>query len=337
MRAAVYHRYGAPEAVVAIEEVAPPVPGEDEVLIRIHAAAVNPMDGHFIAGRPAIARLAFGLFRPRRSRAGADAAGIVVGIGAGVTRFRPGDAVFGACRGAFAELACAPERGLAAKPDTLSFEQAAALPVAGLTALQGLRDHGRLAAGQRVLITGAAGGIGSFAVQIAKARGAEVTAVCSARGLDLVRALGADRVIDREKEDFTRGGACWDLIFDLVQSRGFGACRRVLAPDGILVAGGVLAVGPPRFGPMMRWAGRLLLGLLRSRFGRRKLRSFVAKLDADDLAELAALAARGTIKAAIDRRYPLEQAGAAIRYVQEGRAHGKVIITIATTDDGRME
>jgi len=332
MRAAVYRRYGPPEAVVAIEEVAAPVPGEDEVLIRVHAAAVNPMDSHFIAGRPAIARLGLGLFRPRRTRPGVDAAGIVAGVGAAVTRFRPGDAVFGACRGAFAELACAPERGLAAKPGALSFEQAAALPVAGLTALQGLRDHGRLAAGQRVLVTGAAGGIGSFAVQIAKARGAEVTAVCSARGLDLVRALGADRAIDRDKEDFTRGGESWDLIFDLVQSRGFGACRRVLAPDGVLVAGGVLSVGPPRLGPMLRWAGRLLSGLLRSRFGRRKLRTFVAKLDADDLAELAGLVASGKVVAAIDRRYPLEQAGAAIGYVREGRAHGKVIVTIADED-----
>jgi len=332
MRAAVYRRYGSPEAVVAIEEVAAPVPGDGEVLIRIHAAAVNPLDSHFIAGRPAIARLAFGLFRPRRTRPGADAAGIVVAAGAGVTRFRPGDAVFGACPGAFAELGCAPERALAAKPEELSFEQAAALPVAGLTALQGLRDHGRLAPGQSVLITGAAGGIGSFAVQIAKARGAEVTAVCSARSLDFVRALGADRAIDREKEDFTRSGARWDLIFDLVQSRGFGACRRVLAADGILVAGGVLSVGPPRLGPMLRWAGRLLFGLLRSRFGRRKLRTFVAKLNADDLAELAGLVAGGKVTPAIDRRYRLEQAGAAIRYVQQGRARGKVIIAIAGED-----
>lgn len=329
MKAAVYHRYGPPEAVVAIEEVAAPVPGDDEVLIRVRAAAVNPLDSHFMAGKPAIVRLASGLTRPRRTRPGVDVAGTVEAVGSGVTRFKPGDVVFGACRGAFAELACGPERGLAVKPDALSFEQAAALPVAGLTALQGLRDHGRLAAGQRVLITGAAGGIGSFAVQIAKVLGAEVTAVCSVRGQDLVRALGADRTIDREKEDFTLSGERWDLIFDLVQSRGFGGCRRVLAPEGILVAAGVLTVGPPRLGPMMRWAGRLLSGLVRSRFGRRKLTTFIAKLNADDLAELAELVATGKLSAEIDRRYPLEQAGAAIRHVQQGRARGKVIVTVS--------
>lgn len=333
MKAAVYHRYGAPEEVVGIEEVAAPVPGPGEMLVEIRAAAVNPMDSHYIGGRPAIARLAFGLTKPKRTRPGADFAGVVVGVGEGVTRFKPGDAVFGAARGAFAEMACAPERAVALKPDALSFEQAAALPVAGLTALQALRDYGRLAAGQRVLITGAAGGIGSFAVQIAKAEGAEVTAMCSARGLDLVRTLGADRVIDREQEDFTRSGERWDVILDLVQDRSFGASRRVLTPDGVLVPAGMLAGGAARGGWMLRWAGRLLIGLLQSRFGRQKLRMVMAKLNADDLATLAGLVAAGKVTPVIDRRYSLADTAAAIAYVKAGRAHGKVIVTMEPADD----
>lgn len=333
MKAALYHRYGLPRDVVGIEEVAAPVPGEGEVLVEIRAAAVNPMDSHYIGGKPAIARLAFGLFKPKRTRPGADFAGVVVGIGAGATRFKPGDAVFGACRGAFAEMACAPERALAHKPEALTFEAAAALPVAGLTALQALRDRGRLAAGQRVLITGAAGGIGSFAVQIAKAWGAEVTATCSARGLDLVRALGADRAIDREQEDVTGSDERWDLILDLVQSRSFGAWRRVLAPDGVLIPAGVLASTAPRPGWMLRWAGRLLIGLLQSRFGRQKLRMVMAKLNAGDLATLAEMVSEGRVTPAIDRRYSLDETAAAIAYVKEGRAHGKVVVTMEPKDD----
>jgi NADPH:quinone reductase-like Zn-dependent oxidoreductase len=333
MRAAVYRRYGAPEEVVGIEEVGAPVPGPGELLVEIRAAAVNPMDSHFIGGRPAIARLGLGLTRPKRTRPGADFAGVVVGVGEGVTRFKPGDAVFGAARGAFAEMACAPERAVALKPDALTFEQAAALPVAGLTALQALRDRGRLAAGQKVLITGAAGGIGSFAVQIAKAEGAEVTAMCSARGLDLVRALGADQVIDREQEDFTRSDARWDVILDLVQDRSFGASRRVLAPGGVLVPAGMLAGGGAHGGWMLRWAGRLALGLLQSRFGRQKLRMVMAKLDADDLATLAELVAAGKVTPVIDRRYSLADTAAAIAYVRAGRAHGKVIVTMEPADD----
>lgn len=333
MKAAVYHRYGTPEDVVGIEEVAAPVPRPDEVLVEIRAAAVNPMDSHFIGGRPAIARLALGLFKPRRTRPGADFAGVVIGVGAGITRFKPGDAVFGAARGAFAELACAPDRALALKPETVTFEQAAALPVAGLTALQALRDRGRLAAGQKVLITGAAGGIGSFAVQIAKAEGAEVTAMCSARGLDLVRALGADRVIDREREDFTRSNERWDLILDLVQNRSFAACRRVLTADGVLVPAGMLAGGGADGGWMLRWLGRLLIGLIQSRFGRQKLRTVMARLNADDLATLAGMVAAGQVTPAIDRRYNLAETAAAIAYVKEGRAHGKVVVTMEPRDE----
>jgi NADPH:quinone reductase-like Zn-dependent oxidoreductase len=328
MRIAIYTRYGPPESVLRIERAETPVPGEGEVLIAVRAAAVNPLDSHFMGGKPYIARLAFGLPRPKLTRPGVDVAGVVEAVGNKVTRFRPGDAVFGTCRGSFADFACTAELALAAKPAGLSFEQAAAIPIAGLTALQGLRDAGRIRAGQKVLITGAAGGIGTFAVQLAKAFGAEVTAVCGTSGLDLVRSLGADRAIDRSKEDFTRGGETWDLIFDLVQSRGFRASRRALAPEGRLVAAGILSIGEPSFAAMAGWGGRVAAGMLTSRFGRRKLVFFVAKRKPEDLALLAGLAEAGKVTPAIDRRYRLEETAAAIRHVREGRAHGKVIVTM---------
>lgn len=324
MRAAVYRRYGPPE-VVRVEEVETPVPGEGEVLIAVRAAAVNPLDIGFIRGTPRLLRLAVGLRAPKRTRPGVDVAGVVEAIGGGVTRFAPGDAVFGLCPGAFAEYACGAETALAAKPAGLPFEQAAAVPLAGLTALQGLRDVGRIRAGQRVLITGAAGGIGTFAVQLAKAFGAEVTAVCGPSGLDLVRSLGADRAIDRTKEDFTRGGETWDLVFDLVQDRGFRASRRALARDGILVSGGLLGVAPS-FAGMARWGGRVLAGMLISRFGRRKLALFVTKRSAADLALLAGLIETGKVTPVIDRRYTLDETAAAIRHLGEGRARGKIVI-----------
>lgn len=327
MKAAIYTRYGPPESVLRIEQAETPVPGEGEVLIAVRAAAVNPLDSHFMGGKPYIARLAFGFPRPKRTRPGADVAGTVEAVGSGVTRFRPGDAVFGLCRGAFAEYGCAPESALAAKPAGLSFEQAAAVPLAGLTALQGLRDAGRIRAGQKVLITGAAGGIGTFAVQLAKAFGAEVTAVCGTGGLALVRSLGADRAIDRTKEDFTRRGESWDLIFDLVQSRGFRASRRALSRDGILVPGGILGV-TPSFAGMARWGGRAVAGMLISRCGTRKLAFFVTRRSAEDLTLLAALIAAGKVTPMIDRRYRLAETAAAIRHVQEGRAHGKVVVTM---------
>ena len=327
MRAAIYTRYGPPESVLRIEEAEPPVPGEGEVLIAVRAAAVNPLDIGFMRGTPYILRLAFGLTRPKRTCPGVDVAGLVEAVGSGVTRFRPGDAVSGLCRGAFAEYGCAPESALAVKPAGLSFEQAAAVPLAGLTALQGLRDAGRIRAGQKVLITGAAGGIGTFAVQLAKAFGTEVTAVCGTSGLELVRSLGADRAIDRTKEDFTRGGETWDLIFDLVQSRGFRTSRRALTGNGILVSGGILGVAPSFVG-MARWGGRAVAGMLISRFGTRKLAFFVTRRSAEDLTLLAALIGAGKVTPVIDRRYRLEETAAAIRHVQEGRAHGKVIVTM---------
>jgi len=244
-----------------------------------------------------------------------------------VTRFRPGDEVFGSCRGgAFAELVCASEGKLAAKPAGVSFEQAAALPVAGLTALQGLRDKGRLQPGQRVLVNGAGGGIGTLAVQIARALGAEVIAVCGADKLALVRELGADRAIDYRQQDFTRTGERFDLIFDAVGNLWFPACRRALTRTGIVVAAGGGGPGPPRLG---RLVARLLTGLLWSLFGRRKLVVLMAKLRAEDLAILANMVERGTLRPVIDVREGLEALPDALREVQGGHARGKLIIALA--------
>jgi NADPH:quinone reductase-like Zn-dependent oxidoreductase len=318
MKAAVYRRYGPPEEVVRIEEAEPPIPGEGEVRIAVRAVSINPMDVHLMKGRPAIARLAFGLIRPKLTRPGVDLAGVVDAIGPGVTRFRPGDAVFGSCRGALAELACAKESRLAMKPARISFAEAAAIPVAGCTALQGLRKAG-VGGGQRLLVNGAGGGVGSFAVQLAKVLGAEVTGICSANNLELVRSLGADQAIDYGREDFTRGAARYDAIFDLISNHGFGALRRVLAPGGtILVAG---------FGKG-RWALRLPGGLLRSRFTRERMRLLAAKIDVEDLAFIAGLAEAGTVRPAIGGRYRLEDAAKALHEVAQGHASGKAIVEL---------
>ena len=322
MKAIVCRSY-APFATLRLEEVETPAPAEDEVLIRVRAASVNPMDVHMMRGRPLIARLFVGLRRPKFDRPGADVAGEVEAVGAKVADFRPGDAVFGAARGAFADLACAGESRLAAKPPSLSFEEAAALPVAGLTALQALR--GRLRPGQQVLIVGAGGGIGSFAIQLARAAGARVDAVCSGRHAGFVRALGAETVFDYEKEDFTRSGRRYDLIFDLAGTRGFSALRRILAPDGVVVMGGI-AGGRVTLGWALGCAARVLAGLLRARFSTQSLAIVSAKLHKEDLAELARLAAEGKVKPAITARYPLAEAGAAMAYVAEGHAEGKVVI-----------
>jgi NADPH:quinone reductase-like Zn-dependent oxidoreductase len=320
MKAALVERYGPPGEVVAVKEVARPEPGEGEVLIAVRAASVNPMDAHFIKGRPYPIRLAFGLRRPKRTRPGSDVAGIVEAVGAGVTRFKPGDAVFGVCAGAIAEHACAAEGKLAPKPDRLSFAEAAALPVAGVSALQGLRDFGRLQSGQSVLVNGASGGVGSFAVQITRAMGATVTGVCSARNAAAARALGAERTIDYAAEDFRDDGTRYDLILDCVGNLWFPTCRRALSADGVLVACGAGAgIG--------RMIARVLSGLIVSRFGRRKLKLLMAKITPEDLAALAAMEG---IVPAIDRTYPLDEAAAAIGYVATGHARAKVIVEVAT-------
>ena len=329
VKAAEYKRYGPP-SVLEVVEVAAPVPGDDEVLIAVRAASVNPLDVHFMRGRPWPVRLAMGLRRPKRTRPGVDLAGIVEATGRNVTQFKRGDAVFGSCRGgAFAERVCAGEDKLAAKPDSLSFEQAAALPVAGLTALQGLRDKGRLQPGQRVLINGAGGGIGTFAVQIAKAFGAEVTAVCGADKLSLVRGLGADRTIDYRTEDFSQRGERFDLIFDAVGNLWFPACRRILSSGGILVAAGGGGPGPPRLG---RLAARMLTGLLWSLLSRRKFVVLMAKLRAEDLTRLAALVETGKLTPVLDVRQGLEALPDALRQVQSGHARGKLVISLTPTE-----
>ena len=320
MQAAIYRRYGPPE-ILRIEEIDPPVPGEKDVLVAVCAASVNPMDVHLMKGRPLIARLAFGLTRPKHVCPGVDLAGVVEAIGPGATRFQPGDEVFGSCRGTFAEIASAPEARLAAKPAEISVASAAAIPVAGCTALQGLRKA-RLEAGQRVLVNGAAGGVGSFAVQLAMSLGAEVTGVCSARNRERVRSLGADRVIAHDEEDFTRGAERYDLIFDVASNHGFAALRRALAPGGTLLVAGFSGLGAGRA------ALRLIGGLLISLFTRERMKLLAARIDVDDLAAIAELARTGKVTPMIESCYGLGDAAAALGEVAAGHARGKVIVKV---------
>jgi len=322
MKAIVYSEYGSP-GVLRCEEVEKPSPGEGQVLIRVHAAAVNPLDWHFLRGQPYPLRLSAGLRAPKDRRLGRDVSGRVESVGRNVTRFRPGDAVFGASKGAFAEYVCAEESALAAKPDNVSFEQAASVYVAALTALQALRDKGHLRAGQKVLVNGAAGGVGTFAVQIARHLGAEVTGVCSARNVEMVQGLGAKRVIDYDREDFTRSGERYDVILDCVGNHSLPACRRALARDGIHVAVG---------GPAGRWMlgplARALFAPLLSRFGSRKFAMLLTRGNQADLALVRELMADGEIVPVIDRRYGLGEAAEAVRYLEAGHARGKVVITM---------
>ena len=321
MKAVVYRRYGSPD-VLRCEDTEKPTAGDDEVLIRVRAAAANPMDYHLMGGAY-LMRLMTGLLKPKPTCPGADLAGEVEAIGRKVTRFQPGDSVFGGARRAFAEYVCVREDRLAVKPAHLSFEQAAAVPVAGLTALQGLRDKGRLQAGQKVLINGAAGGVGTFAVQVAKAFGAVVTGVCSARNVDLVRSLGADQVIDYTRDDFTRSGERYDLLFDCVGNHPLSACRRVMTPRGTFVAVGVRPGG--------RWVGplpHLLTLLVSSWFTRRNVVFFIAAVRAEDLTVLKELIEAKKVTPVIDRGYTLREVAQAMRYLKEGHARGKVVITV---------
>ncbi|MGB8259453.1 MAG: NAD(P)-dependent alcohol dehydrogenase [Terracidiphilus sp.] len=325
MQAIVYHRYGSPD-VLHLVQAEKPAAGEGEVLLRIHAAAVNPLDWHFLRGEPYVVRLFIGLRRPRDQRMGVDVAGVVEAVGSGVTRFKPGDAVFGACRGALAGYATAAAGKLAHKPERVTFEQAAAVPVAALTALQALRDKGGLAAGQRVLVNGAAGGVGSFAVQIARAFGARVAGVCSTRNLEMVLGLGAERAIDYTREDFTRSAEPWDLVLDLVGNHSLAECRRVLVPRGTLVVAG----GRPG-----NWAGPFVGGLqmaVARPFVSQKMTGLFARMNQQDLETLQGLLEEGKVTPAIDRSYPLAQAAEAIRYLELGHARGKVVVTVTDED-----
>jgi NADPH:quinone reductase-like Zn-dependent oxidoreductase len=319
MKAAVYTRYGPPE-VVQIADVEKPAPNAGEVLVKVHAASINPLDWKLMAGTPYVARLFFGIRKPKRTRPGVDVAGRVEAVGPSVTRFKPGDEVFGACRGAFAEYVCTPETVLAAKPANVTFEQASCAAVAGFTALQGLRDKGRIQAGQKVLVNGAAGGVGTFAVQVAKSFGADVTGVCSARNVEMVRSLGADRVIDYTQEDFAKDEGRYHLFFDCIGNRSVSECRRVLKPGGLCVMVG----GPKEPWPLM---GRLARALVSSLFVKPKFVMFVARRREEDLALLRDLMAAGKLTPVVDRCYNLSQVREALRYQAEGHARGKVIVT----------
>jgi NADPH:quinone reductase-like Zn-dependent oxidoreductase len=323
MKAIVYRCYGSPD-VLRLESIGKPTPKADEVLVRVDAASVNPLDWHVLRGKPYIVRMEAGFGRPQDPRLGVDFAGTVEAVGASVTRFKPGDEVFGGHDGAFAEyLTVREERAVVPKPANATFEQAAALPIAAITALQALRDKGRLQSGQKVLINGASGGVGTFAVQIAKSYGAEVTGVCSARNVDMVRSLGADHVIDYTREDFTRSGQHYDLIVDTVGSHSLLAYRRALTPHGVLVVVGAANSGN-WIGPLAIWFNAWMV----SHFVSQEFVPLLAQMNKDDLAVLAGLVQSGKLTAVIDRRYPLSQVPDAIRYVEQGHARGKVVIDV---------
>src|SRR5450759_893873 len=329
MKAIVYTEYGSPD-VLHLKEIEQPIPNDNAVLIKVHAASANPADWHLMRAEPFLARLANGLRKPKHTMLGADAAGRIEAIGRNVTQFQAGDDVFGCMAlnelGSFAEYVCAGEDVLALKPDKLTFEQAAAVPLAAFTALQGLRDKGQIKSGQKVLINGASGGVGTFAVQIAKSFGTEVTGVCSTRNLDMVRSIGADHVIDYTKEDFTKTDQRYDLIYDLVGNHSFSERRRILTPNGICVMTGVGGAGWHDV-MAMRLAGELN-AYLASRFVSQKFVAYIAKLNKEDLIILGDLMRSGKVIPVIDRTYKLREVSAALGYLEEGHARGKVVITV---------
>ena len=323
MKALVHDTYGPPD-VLELREVDRPAVTDDDVLVRVRAFSVNPVEWHTLTGTPYAARLQVGLLRPKRKVLGVDFAGTVEAVGKNVTQFRQGDEVFGGRSGAFAEFVAVPEgRAVLRKPANLSFEQAAAVPVAAITALQGLRDRGKIRPGYKVLINGASGGVGTFAVQIAKALGADVTGVCSTRNVEIVRSIGADRVVDYTREDFTRNGQRYDLMLDIAGNRSWSEYKRVLDPNATLVV-----VGGPKAN---RWIGplgglaKLRLAALRSG---QKVTFFLAAINKADLLVLQELLEAGTVTPVIDRRYELGEAADAFRYLGDGHAQGKVVVTV---------
>ena len=322
MKAAVYTRYGPPD-VVQITDIQKPVPTDNQVLLRVRAASVNPLDWHFMRGTPYFLRLMTGLRKPKVTRLGVDVAGQVEAVGRSVTQFKTGDEVFGSCRGAYAEYACTSESALAMKPHNVTFEQAASVCVAALTALQGLRDKGHIQPGQRALINGAAGGVGTFAVQIAKWFGADVTGVCSTRNVDMVGSIGADRVIDYTQEDFTQSGQRYDLILDCVGNHSLSACRRVLNPRGIHIGVGGPS-GPWMIGPLASAISAAVL----SRFASQKLVMVLMRRSKNDLTIMHELMKTGKVTPVIGKHYTLREVPDAIRYLEEGHARGKVVITL---------
>jgi NADPH:quinone reductase-like Zn-dependent oxidoreductase len=319
MKAIVYEKYGSPD-VLEVRDVKKPIPGDNEVLIKVHAASVNAYDWHFLTADIFLIRLmGGGLLKPKDTRLGADIAGRVEAVDRNVKQFQPGDEVFGMVRGGFAEYACAPENVLALKPVNLSFEEAAAVPMAAVTALQGLRDSGQIQAGQKVLINGASGGVGTFAVQIAKSFGAEVTAVCSTGNVEMARSIGADHIIDYTKEDFTKNGQQYDLILAANGYHSLSAYKRALTPKGIYVMAG---------GSMAQIFQAMLMGSWMSETGGKKMGGVSAKRSQKDLAFLKELVEAGKVVPVIDRRFPLSEAPDALRYLGKGHARGKVVIFV---------
>lgn len=325
MKAIIYCDYGTVE-VLKLEEIEKPAPADDEVLVRVRAAAVNPLDWHYMRGTPYIMRIGTGLRKPKVLRLGVDFAGTVEAVGKNVTRFKPGDDVFGGRTGAFAEYVTVRDsRAVVLKPSGVTFEQAASVPIAALTALQGVRDHAKVQPGQKVLINGASGGVGTFAVQIAKSYGVDVTGVCSTRNLEMVRSIGADRVIDYTQENYTEGEERYDVIIDNVGNHPVLANKRVLNPDGkyILIGGGGPDAG--------KWIGPLaspVKMLVLSPFVSQELRFFIAQLTQEDLTLMGELMQSGKVIPVIDRRYTLSEVRAAIAYLEKGHARGKVIVTL---------
>jgi len=325
MKAIVYCDYGV--ANLKLEEIEKPVPNDDQILVRVRAASVNPYDWHFIEGTPKIMRaMGVGLRKPKDTRLGVDFAGTVEAVGKNVTQFKPGDEVFGGRGGAFGEYVCPrATRAVALKPSNVTFEQAASVNIAGITALQALRDKGKVQPGQKVLINGASGGVGTFAVQIAKSFGADVTGVCSTRNVDLVRSLGADHVIDYTKEDFAKGEQRYDVILDNVPNHSLSECRQILNPNGkyVMIGGG----GPND----NRWIGpfgRVIHTLILSPFINQKMGMMMADANQNDLTILGDMMQSGKLKPVIDRTYKLDQVPDAIRYLEEGHARGKVVINV---------
>ncbi len=324
MNAITHCEYGGPE-VLKLEQVEKPILNDNQVLVRVRAASVNPLD--LTIKGPLLLRPLFGLRKPKETRLGVDYAGVVEAVGKNVTQFKAGDEVFGGRNGALADYVCVlADRAVVLKPANITFEQAAAVPVAAITALQGLRDKGRIRAAQKVLINGASGGVGTFAVQIAKSFGTEVTGVCSTRNVDLVRSIGADHVIDYTKEDFTKGNQRYDLIYDLVGNHSFSERRRILNPNGICVMAGLGGAGWHE-GFASRLLGELN-GYLRSRFTRQKFIAYIAQFNKADMLILADLMQSGKVTPVIDRTFKFSETADALRYLETGHARGKVVVAV---------
>jgi NADPH:quinone reductase-like Zn-dependent oxidoreductase len=323
MKAIVQKVFGGPD-VLELQEIDRPPVTDDGALIRVHATSVNPADWHLLTGKPYIARLAFGILKPKQEVLGVDFAGTVESVGKDVTEFQPGDEVFGGWSGTFAEYVCVGEdRGVVLKPAKLTFEEVAAVPVAALTALQALRDHGHIQSGQEVLINGASGGVGTFAVQIAKSFGAKVTGVCSTGNVEMVRELGADRVIDYTKEDFTRSDWRYDLMLDVAGSKSWSQCKRVLKPQATLVM-----VGGPDTNRLLGPLSHLIKLRAASLRSSQKIAFFVASVNKSDMLVVRDLLETGKVRSVIDRRYALSEICDALRYLGEGHAKAKIVITV---------